>query len=232
MRVACAQWALEHIPQRSWRDHVAIDPCYKLLPKKQERLEEMQVAAMGKRKWMSKGSAREGPNLRTPKTAKTQAGSQVTKVEWTPVFARGRIRIYVCDPALAAVDSRYPASLADSLNLAKFARQVLPAMLQEMKQTYKWPTLPRRVLHDKASYKVTATHERLNCTFAKGLRDAGFTSWVGPSLDSPTEWLVKKWGDVYLHHTSTVCWTLTLPAAGCTRPGRSSQSARRRWSAS
>ena len=164
---------------------MAIDPCYKLLPKKQERLDEMQVEAMGKRKWMSKGSARKGPNLRAPKTATTQAGSQVTKVEWTPVFARGRIRIYVCDPALAAVDSRYPASLADSSNLAKFVRQVLPALLQEMKQTYEWPTLPRKVLHDKASYMVTAAHERLNGTFATGLRDAGFTSWVGPPSTAP-----------------------------------------------
>ena len=97
LRKTCAQWILDNIPQRHWLQHVAIDPCYKLLPKKQERLEELQVAAMGKKKWMSKGSARKGPNLRAPKTAKTQSGSQVTKVEWTPVFARGRLRIYVCD---------------------------------------------------------------------------------------------------------------------------------------
>ena len=48
---------------------------------------------------------------------------------------------------------------------------------------------------------VAHAHERLNGTFAKGLRDAGFTSWVGPDLASDTSWLVKKWGDVYLHET-------------------------------
>ena len=84
---------------------------------------------MGKKKWMSKGSARKGPNLRAPKTAKTQSGSQVTKVEWTPVFARGRLRIYVCDPELAVADSRYPASPADSNFLAKFVRQIMPNVL-------------------------------------------------------------------------------------------------------
>ena len=46
---------------------------------------------------------------------------------------------------------------------------------------------------------VTTAHERLNGTFAGGLHDAGFTSWVGPDLNSTTEWLVKTWGDVYLH---------------------------------
>ena len=201
LRVTCAQWILDNIPQRDWLQHVAIDPCYKLLPKKQERLEELQVAAMGKKKWMSKASARKGTNLRAPKTAKTQAGSQVTKVEWTPVFARGRLRIYVCNPELADADSRFPASLASSQNLAKFTRHVLPRILQEMKQTYKWTSLPKKLVHDKASYMVTHAHERLNGTFAKGLRDAGFTSWVGPDLASDTSWLVKKWGDVYLHET-------------------------------
>ena len=201
LRKTCAQWILDNIPQRHWLQHVAIDPCYKLLPKKQERLEELQVAAMGKKKWMSKGSARKGPNLRAPKTAKTQSGSQVTKVEWTPVFARGRLRIYVCDPELAVADSRYPASLAGSESLAKFIRQVLPKILHEMKRAYKWTSVPKKVVHDKASYMITHAHERLNGTFAKSLRDAGFTSWVGPDLDSDTSWLVKKWGDVYPHET-------------------------------
>ena len=159
------------------------------------------MLAMGAKKWMSKGSARKGSNLRAPKTAKTRTSSQVTKVEWTPVFARGRLRIYVCDPELAAADSRYPASLADAHNLAKVIRQVLPYILREMQRTYKWSTLPKKIVHDKASYMVTAFHDRLNATFAKGLRDAGFTSWVGSDVNSSTEWLVKKWGDVYLHET-------------------------------
>ena len=156
---------------------------------------------MGKKKWMSQGAARKGSNLRAPKTAKTQTNSEVTKVEWTPVFARGRLRIYVCDPALAATDSRFPASLADAGNLAKFVRHVLPKILQEMKRTYKWTSLPTKIVHDKASYMVTGFHDRLNATFAKGLRDAKFTSWIGPDLNSSTGWLVKKWGDVYLHET-------------------------------
>ena len=200
-RLTSAGWILENIPQSHWLKHVGFDPCYKLLPKKQERLEELQVAAMGKKQWMSKGSARKGPNLRAPKTAKTQTGSQVTKVEWTPVFARGRLRIYVCDPAVAAEDDRHPASLADSQNVAKFVRHVLPQILLEMKKAYKWTTLPKTVVHDKASYMVTTAHERLNGTFAKGLRDGGFKSWIGPDLNSSTEWLAKKWGDVYLHET-------------------------------
>ena len=104
-------------------------------------------------------------------------------------------------PELAVADSRYPASLAGSESLAKFIRQVLPKILQEMKRAYKWTSVPKKVVHDKASYMITHAHERLNGTFAKGLRDAGFTSWVGPDLDSDTSWLVKKWGDVYPHET-------------------------------
>ena len=200
-RVDCGQWILDNIPEADLMEHIAIDPCYKLLPKKQEKMEELQVAAMGKKKWISKGSARKGVNLRASRTAKTQAGSQVTKADWTPVFAKGRLRIYVCDPALAAVDDRYPSKLSDSKNLAKFIKQVLPKILREMKQTYKWNTIPTKVLHDKASYMVTHAHERLNGTFAKALKDAGFVSWVGHELSSSTEWLVKKWGDVYPHET-------------------------------
>ena len=199
-RVACADHITRHIPQTAWQSHIGIDPCYKLLPKKQEKLEDLQVAAMGKKKWMSKGAAREGVNLRAPSTAKSQ-NSMALRADWTPVFARGRLRIYVCDPAKAKEDPRYPAKLTDAENIGKFIRQVLPEILQEMKTAYGWPNIPRVVVHDKASYMVTAAHERLHVEFAASLRSAGFTSWVGKDLTDSTKWLVKKWGDVYLHET-------------------------------
>jgi hypothetical protein len=47
---------------------------------------------------------------------------------------------------------------------------------------------------------VTSAHDRLQQTFAAALTAAGFCSWVGGASDS-TKWLVKKWGDVYLHET-------------------------------
>ena len=69
-----------------------------------------------------------------------------------------------------------------------------------MKGAYNWANVPRTVVHDKASYMVTHSHNRLNVTFASYLEKAGFTSWVGGNHDS-TEWLSKKWGDVYIHET-------------------------------
>ena len=45
-----------------------------------------------------------------------------------------------------------------------------------------------------------SAHDRLQQTFAAALTAAGFCSWVGGASDS-TKWLVKKWGDVYLHET-------------------------------
>ena len=84
------------------------------------------------------------------------------------------------------------------MNLAKFVRFVLPGILEEMKEQYGWHTIPRTIVHDKASYMVTHCHQRLNAVFAGCLEEAGFTSWIGGSHD-PTSWLVKKWGDVYIH---------------------------------
>ena len=48
---------------------------------------------------------------------------------------------------------------------------------------------------------VTHAHERLKGTFASALKSAGFTSWVGKDLASPTNELVEKFGAVYLHET-------------------------------
>ncbi len=93
-----------------------------------------------------------------------------------------------------------PKKLNDSENLGKFVRNVLPGILAEMKATYAWPNIPRVVVHDKASYMVTHHHHRLNVTFASALTDAGFSSWVGGNA-APTDWLVKKWGDVCPHET-------------------------------
>ena len=42
--------------------------------------------------------------------------------------------------------------------------------------------------------------ERLHVSFAGALHDAGFKSWTGDGTDS-IEWLVKLFGDVYLHET-------------------------------
>ena len=148
---------------------------------------------------MSPKARRTGANLRAPSTAKTQSSGDTLQVHWTPVFARGKIHIHVCDPAL--VSPVYPAKLNDSANLSKFVVHVLPRILEDMCIAHGWPNTPRTIVHDKASYMVTPSHDRLNVTFAGALAEAGFRSWLGGLADS-TKWLVARWGDVYLHETA------------------------------
>ena len=131
-RVTCGREILKRTTARSWHSHIAIDPCYSLLAKTMERLEEQKIATMGKKRWRSKGAARKSVDMRAPSTTNTQGGHYVTRVDWTPVFARGRVFIYVVDAEA---------------------------------------------------------------------RSAGFRSWVGGEGSDSTEWLVKKWGDVYPHET-------------------------------
>ena len=152
----------------------------------------------------------------------TQSSASV-RVDWTPVFARGKLRIVVLDPERASRDPTYPTKLTDSAGLAKFIRGLLPSVLEEMRRTYGWANLPRTVVHDKASCMVTHVHERLNATFANALEDAGFTSWVGGNHET-TSWLVPKWGDVYLHETVISHIRRLLGADfACTRLGETPQ---------
>ncbi len=202
LRVGCARHILKFFSACSWYSQFAIDPCYSLLAKSQERMEGQQVKAMGKMKWMSEKSARDGVNLRTPSYTNTQGGSDVTRVDWTPVFARGHVVIYVVDVEAAKRNPDLPMKLTDSANVAKFVRNVLPGILERMKAKYKWADVPRTVVHDKASYFVTATHDRLQVGFASALRAARFRSWAGGDDGTEsTKWLVKKFGDVYVHET-------------------------------
>ena len=91
-RVTCAQHILKEFPAGAWYGHVAIDPCYSLLAKSMERMEEQQVKPMGKSKRMSMMSKRKGNNMRPPSTTNTQQGSDSVRVDWTPVFfACGRM---------------------------------------------------------------------------------------------------------------------------------------------
>ena len=69
-----------------------------------------------------------------------------------------------------------------------------------MQSKHGWADLPCVVVHDKASYMVTSQHERLHVGFAAALLEAGFRSWIGDITDS-TSWLVRKFGDLYLHET-------------------------------
>ena len=156
------------------------------------------IGAMGKDKWMSVESRRDGVNLRRPATTKTQGGNDVTRVDWTPVFVRGRLKIYVVDPD--STDPRMPKKLLDSANMQKFIKNVLPSILKDMQNTYGWHDIPRTVVHDKASYFVTNPHERLQIGFNTALTAVGMKSWIG-DINTPTGWLVKKFGDFYLHET-------------------------------
>ena len=201
LRFKCAKHFLDVFEGGAWWNHVAFDPCSSLLPRTQSRLEDQEVAAMGKMKWMSKSSARKGSNLRAPATALTQAGKDTHQVHWTVVLARGKIRIYVCDAEAAATDLSLPVKLNDTANLAKFVENVLPGILQEMKSTHGWRTAPKTLVHDKASYMGTNCHALLNTGFVKAVSNAGFRSWLGGAGDS-TEWLAARWGDVYPHETA------------------------------
>ena len=78
-------------------------------------------------------------------------------------------------------------------------RPGLPQELDAMKRKYGWSDVPRVVVHDKAPHMVTWAHQRLNAIFAGALRDSGFTSWVGDNVS--TEWLVRKFGEIYPHET-------------------------------
>ena len=106
---------------------------------------------MGKMRWMSKGARRKGVNLRAPATATSQA-SYTTTVSWTPVFGHGRVKIYTCDARLTAAATTAPRKLNGSANAALFVSSVLPKILEEMKEKYEWTTVPRVIVHEKASY--------------------------------------------------------------------------------
>ena len=201
LRVACAEHYLETFTAGAWVNDVAIDPCSSLLPRTAARLHEQQVSAMGKMKWMSKNAQRKGVNLRAPATAKSQTGRDVLQVHWTPVFARGKIHIHVCVRSECEGNPALPTKLNDSVNLAKFVRNVLPKILEDMKEEHGWRTLPRVLVHDKASYMVTSFTNTLNAVFAGACVEAGMRSWLGDSAAN-TEWLTAKWGDVYLHETA------------------------------
>ena len=108
---------------------------------------------MGVKKMMSPKSKYKGANCRAPSTIKSQ-GKDDIKVHWTPIFALGKVRVYVCDPQAAARDETLPVRLNESREIGKFIQYVLPGILEEMREEHAWSRTPRTVLHDKASYMV------------------------------------------------------------------------------
>ena len=197
-RMRCGKHIVANFPAGSWVNHVAIDPCSTMLPRADWRLLEMQVAAMGKMRWRSSRTIRKGTNARAAATALKQSGSCL-QVHWTPVFARGRIYIHVCDPVPTGDD--VPKKLNDSAALGLFVSRMLPGILSEMKVRHGRSSVPRAVVHGKASYMVNSAGELLHPVFCAALKEAGMTSWTGPP-GSSTAWLCGKFSDVYLHETA------------------------------
>ena len=198
-RAAFADHFLENFSTGAWSSHVAIDPCISILPVTRAQSDEQRVAAMGVQKMMSPKSKYKGANLRAPKTVKSQGRDDV-KVHWTPIFALGKVRVYVCDADAARRDLRLPARLNDGAELAKFVENVLPGILAEMQREHGWGRTPRTVVHDKASYFVAPRSQRLTSTFADALRKGKLKSWLGDA-DADCSWLAGRLGDVYPHET-------------------------------
>ena len=187
-RVKTATHVLNNFTDDASWNFVAIDPCLTLLPTKQEKADLLKIAAMGHYKWMSKKSRRKGANLRAPDTAKTQK-RDCNVVPWTPVFTRGHLKLVV----FTEPDAR----LNKSQGVADFVKNELPAVLSSMKDEWGWATIPRVILHDKASYFVDNGRNSVNTTFARGLKAGRFRSWV----EDDTSWLAPKLGDFYPHET-------------------------------
>ena len=110
----------------------------------------------------------------------------------TPVFALGKVRIYVCDADAVRRDPKLPARLNGGAELAKFTRNVLPGTLEEMQREHGWNRTPRTVVHDKASYFVAPTSQRLASDFADAILDITRLKWYLPlKLGFTNEWHLK-----------------------------------------
>ena len=66
-----------------------------------------------------------------------------------------------------------------------------------MKTTYGWSSIPRTVVHDKATYMVNHKGETLQSTFATALAAARLRSWA----HEDTRWMAGRFSDVYPHET-------------------------------
>ena len=190
-RVRSAQHVQNNVSENAAFNFVAVDPCFSLLPKDETKSEQMKIAAMGTRKWMSKKCTRKYPNLRPPRTAKTQK-TNCTVVPWTPVFTRGRLKLVVL--------THPGAKLNNGTQMAAFVKDTLPTVMEGMKQEWGWSTIPRALLHDKASYFVNSKQNILNQNFAAGLSAGRFTSWVD-TANGDCSWLASHLGDWYPHET-------------------------------
>ena len=120
---------------------------------------------------------------------------------WTPVFALGKIYVYVCDAEAAARDPTLPTRLNESSELGKFIKNVLPDILTHMSDAHGCGRTPRTIVHDKASYMVAPRSQRLEGPFADALRAAKMKSWVGDA-DANCSWLAGRLGDLYPHETA------------------------------
>ena len=185
-RVKTAKHVLKEITENASWNFIAIDPCFSMLPRKEQKAELLKIAQLGHKKWMSKKSRRKGTNLRAPAFSKTQKEA-CDIVPWTPVFTRGRLKLVVLTEKNAQLNKSAP--------VAQFVRHQLPNVLEEMKQEWGWTNTPKVILHDKASYFVNK--DQVNATFAAGLRAGRFKSWA----DDGCSWLGRHLGDFYPHET-------------------------------
>ena len=170
-RTRTSRYVIDNFSVGSWASHAAIDPCISILPTTKALSDDQKVAAVGVKKMMSPKSKYKGANCRAPKTTHSQ-GKEDIKVQRTPIFDLGKLRVYMCDPQAASRDESLPARLNEAGELGKFIKNASPGILEEMRDEYGWSRTPRTVVHDKASYMVASRSQRLSAPFASALRAA------------------------------------------------------------
>ena len=104
LRVRTADHVLKNVTEYASFNFIAIDPCFSMLPRKEEKAELLKIARLGFRRWRSKKSGRINTNLRAPATAKTQKDA-CDIVPWTPVFTRGCLKLVVLTEKDARLDN-------------------------------------------------------------------------------------------------------------------------------
>ena len=194
-RTRTGRYVIDNFSVGSWASHVAIDPCISILPTTKALSDDQKVAAVGVKKMMSPKSKYKGANCRALKTTHSQ-GKEDIKVQRTPIFDLGKVRVCMCDPQAASREESLPARLNESGEIGKFIKNVLSGILEEMRDEYGWSRTPRTVVHDKASYMVAPRSQRLSAPFASALRAAKLKSWLGEE-DADCSWLAGRLGDVY-----------------------------------
>ena len=180
--------ALPHTPAWHYTKLLWTDLCNSILPRTEQKAQELALARKGGKGWMSDGSQGQAVNLRGNKSALKQNSWNCIRVWWVPILARGKLHLEI-------LGDDFPGETEEGATI------MVSKVRAALNVRFPGGDAPKILFVDRGPAFYHSSTGGITAAFQQALRDNGLRAFMGNDASEQPGALQE----VMLHETA-VAW--------------------------